>query len=104
MTDETKDDFNKALDEVRDRENKPPLAGYRELSVDEIYLMNEVTFAGERFGEVLMRIKAAELTEVSFCGVPTSNADPHALSQAANRANEALMWAHNAIIRPVRSL
>ena len=66
----------------------PPVAGYRQLTPEDVALMNEVKAAANAFGAVLDKLRKVD------------GLDGRCISIAATEGQTAAMWACRAITRP----
>lgn len=72
----------------------PPVTGYRQLSREEVALMNDVKAAFNRVGDLLAKMGA------DFAGDGAPVEAYRALGLAKDHAQTAAMWACRAITRP----
>lgn len=71
------------------------ITGYRELSQDEINLMNEAKALGEQLGALVTRLEAAEFAQTSD-QVP----DKRNLALAKINLQQGMMWLVRSIAKP----
>ena len=71
------------------------ITGYRELSQDEINLMNEAKALGEQFGALIARLELAEFAQTSD-QVPSKRE----LALAKTNLQQGLMWLVRSIAKP----
>jgi len=71
------------------------IKGYRDLSQDEINLMNEAKAQGEQLGALIERLEAAEFAQTSD-QVP----DKRALALAKTNLQQGMMWLVRSIAKP----
>lgn len=71
------------------------IKGYRDLSQDEINLMNEAKAQGEQLGALIERLGAAEFAQTSD-QVP----DKRALALAKTNLQQGMMWLVRSIAKP----
>lgn len=71
------------------------IKGYRDLSAEEIALMNEAKAFGERLGELCGRLEAAEFAQTSD-QVP----DKRSLALAKTNLQQGMMWLVRSIAKP----
>lgn len=71
------------------------IKGYRDLSQDEINLMNEAKAQGEQLGALIERLEAAEFAQTGD-QVP----DKRALALAKTNLQQGMMWLVRSIAKP----
>lgn len=71
------------------------IKGYRDLSQDEINLMNEAKAQGEQLGALIERLEAADFAQTSD-QVP----DKRSLALAKTNLQQGMMWLVRAIAKP----
>lgn len=71
------------------------IKGYRDLSQDEINLMNEAKAQGEQLGALIERLEAADFAQTSD-QVP----DKRALALAKTNLQQGMMWLVRSIAKP----
>lgn len=71
------------------------ITGYRELSQDEINLMNEAKALGEQLGALVTRLEVAEFAQTSD-QVP----DKRNLALAKTNLQQGMMWLVRSIAKP----
>ena len=71
------------------------IKGYRDLSQDEINLMNEAKAQGEQLGALIERLEAADFAQTSD-QVP----DKRALALAKTSLQQGMMWLVRSIAKP----
>jgi hypothetical protein len=71
------------------------IKGYRDLSQDEINLMNEAKAQGEQLGELITRLEAADFAQTSD-QVP----DKRSLALAKTNLQQGMMWLVRSIAKP----
>ena len=71
------------------------IKGYRDLSQDEINLMNEAKAQGEQLGALIERLEAADFAQTSD-QVP----DKRSLALAKTNLQQGMMWLVRSIAKP----